>query len=262
MHLKNFVELANIVGQKAVDSLAGLGRVSQLGLETLVGIISGKVRPKLVFDQIVKIGYESLPLAMAAAGFVGMVFAVQIATEFIRFGAGQYVGGIMSIAMARELGPALAGIVIASRVSASIAAEIGTMQVTEQIDALKAIGSNPVRYLVIPRFIACATMLPILTVVGDVVGFLGGYFVAIFVVHINSVQYLENARTLMTTWDVWGGLIKTVVFGMLIAIIACYRGLATRGGAKGVGEATTSSVVTSLIAIFVANYFLSLAFFK
>ena len=152
--------------------------------------------------------------------------------------------------------------VIAARVAAAITAEIGTMEVTEQIDALKALGSNPVRYLVIPRFIAFATMLPLLTIAANVIGFLGGYLVAIIVVHINPVEYMETARSLLTLWDVWGGLVKTFIFGMLIAIIACYKGLATRGGAKGVGEATTSSVVTSLITMFIVNYFLSIAFFK
>lgn len=242
--------------------LEEIGRITELTLKTLKGIVSGKGRFKLIIDQMVKIGYDSAPLAVTSAAFVGMVFAVQIATEFVKFGAGKYVGGIMAIAMARELGPALAGIVIAARVAAAIAAEIGTMKVTEQIEALEALGSNPVIYLVIPRFIASALMLPLLTVGGDLVGFLGGYVVATFVVKINPVEYIENARTLIATWDIWGGLIKTFVFGMVIAIIACYKGLSARGGAKGVGEATTSSVVSSLISIFVINYFLSLAFFK
>jgi len=250
------------LGQRTLAVLEELGEVSLLGWATLTGIFKGKTKAKLALDQIVKIGYESLPLALAAAAFVGMVFAVQVATEFVKFGAGKFVGGIMAIAMARELGPALAGIVIAARVAAAITAEIGTMQVTEQIEALEALGSNPVRYLVIPRFIACATMMPVLTIAADVIGFLGGYLVGVYVVKINPTEYLDTARALLSMWDVWGGLIKTVVFGMLIAIIACYRGLTTKGGAKGVGEATTSSVVTSLITIFIVNYFLSIAFYK
>ena len=168
----------------------------------------------------------------------------------------------MAIAMARELGPALAGIVIAARVAAAIAAEIGTMKVTEQIDALEALGSNPVKYLVIPRFIACAFMLPLLTITADIVGFIGGYLVGTYAVHINPVEYMENAQALLKMWDVWGGLIKTLIFGMVIAIVACHKGLNAKGGAKGVGEATTSSVVASLITLFIINYFLSLAFFK
>lgn len=259
MPYNNYTE---IVGHRMVETIEEIGKISQLGWETVGGIIGGKAKLKLTLDQMVKVGYESLPLAIAASAFVGMVFAVQIATEFIKFGAGKYVGGIMAIAMARELGPALAGIVIAARVSAAIAAEIGTMEVTEQIDALKALGSNPVRYLVIPRFIACAAMLPLLTIAADFIGFIGGYLVGTYVVHINPVEYMEMARSLLKTWDVWGGLIKTVVFGMVISIIACHRGLSARGGAKGVGEATTSSVVISLISMFIVNYFLSIAFFK
>jgi len=250
------------IGDKTLALLEGLGRVSLLGWETVLGIFRGRTNIKLTLEQMVKIGYESLPLALAASAFVGMVFAVQIATEFVKFGAGKFVGGIMAIAMARELGPALAGIVIAARVAAAIAAEIGTMQVTEQIDALKALGSNPVRYLIIPRFIACAAMLPLLTIASDMIGFVGGYLVGTYVVHINPVEYMETARSLLKMWDVWGGLIKTIVFGMMISIIACYKGLTAQGGAKGVGEATTSSVVTSLISMFIVNYFLSIAFFK
>jgi len=250
------------VGEQTISLIEGLGRVSQLGAETLAGIAGGKIRWKLTLEQMVKIGYESIPLALTAAAFIGMVFAVQVATEFVKFGAGKFVGGVMAIAIARELGPALVGIVIAARVAAAIAAEIGTMKVTEQIDALKALGSNPVRYLVIPRFIACATMLPFLTIAADVIGFIGGYAVGVFVVHINPVEYMQTAQSLLNVWDIWGGLLKTGIFGMMIAIIACYRGLDAKGGAKGVGEATTSSVVTSLISLFVVNYFLSIAFFK
>lgn len=257
-----YKRLTEVVGDRMITFLAELGKISLLFWDTVSGIFRGKVKLKLTLDQMVKIGYESLPLAIAASVFVGMVFAVQVATEFIKFGAGKYVGGIMAIAMARELGPALSGVVIASRVAAAIAAEIGTMEVTEQIEALEALGSNPIRYLVIPRFIACAVMLPILTIAADVVGFIGAYFVGVYVTHINPVEYMETARSFLVMWDVWGGLAKTVVFGMMIAIIACYRGLNTKGGAKGVGESTTSSVVTALISMFIVNYFLSIAFFK
>jgi len=164
--------------------------------------------------------------------------------------------------MARELGPAIAGIVVAARIAAAITAEIGTMTVTEQIDALKALGTSPEKYLVVPRFIACTFMLPLITIITIMVGFFGGYFIATYVAGINSVQYMETAQNFLELWDVYGGVLKTVFFGMVIAIVASYRGLNTRGGAKGVGEATTSSVVTTLISLFILNYFLSLLFFK
>lgn len=250
------------LGQQTIDILEEFGKTLELGWETVTGIASGKVNVDLTLEQMVKIGLESLPLALVTSAFIGMVFALQISSEFVRFGAGKYVGGIMSIGMARELGPAVTGIVVAARVAAAIAAELGTMTVKEQIDALKALGASPIRYLVIPRFIAAAAMLPLLTIFADILGFTGGYFVATYVSKINSVQYMETAQQLMKLWDVYGGMLKTIFFGMIIAVIACYKGLNTKGGAKGVGEATTSAVVTSLITLFVVNYFLSNLFFK
>ncbi|MFH0887086.1 MAG: ABC transporter permease, partial [bacterium] len=193
---------------------------------------------------------------------VGMVFALQIALEFVRFGAGKFAGAVMAIALARELAPILTGVVIAARVGASITAEIGTMKVTEQVDALTALGSNPIKYLVVPRLIACMVMLPLLTIFSMIIGFYGAYFVSTAFVKINPTDYMSSAQNLLKYPDVYGGLIKTIIFGMLIAVIACYKGLNAEGGAKGVGEATTSTVVTSLISIFIANYFLSILFFR
>lgn len=255
-------KLAEPVGTRMIAVLEEFGKVFNLGWLAIREIMRGKINMRLVLDQMLKIGVESLPLALITSAFVGMVFAVQIAGEFVRFGAGKFVGGVMSIAMARELGPAITGIVVAARVAASITAEIGTMKVTEQVDALKSLGANPVRYLLIPRMIATTLMLPLLTILTIIVGFLGGYLVAVYVSHINGFQYMETAQNLASLWDVYGGLIKTFIFGIIIAVIATYKGLNTRGGAKGVGEATTSSVVTTLISLFVVNYFLSVLFFK
>ncbi|PIS29770.1 ABC transporter permease [Candidatus Saganbacteria bacterium CG08_land_8_20_14_0_20_45_16] len=250
------------LGQKVEDIFAGFGYVTILFLKVLANLFQGKMSVKLTLEQMVKIGVESLPLALTTSAFVGMVFAMQIAGEFTKFGAGKFVGGVMAIAMARELGPAITGIVVAARVAAAITAEIGTMKVTEQIDALQALGATVEKYLVIPRFIATTIMLPLLTVLTILTGFWGSYLVAVYIIKINPTQYLDNAQYMLRTWDIWCGLIKTAFFGMIIAIIACYRGLNTKGGAKGVGEATTSSVVTTLIALFIVNYFLSVLFFK
>ncbi|MEE8638019.1 MAG: ABC transporter permease [Candidatus Margulisiibacteriota bacterium] len=250
------------IGRKTIAILEEFGKVTNLAWETIRDIFRGKINMKLTLEQMVKIGTESLPLAIVTAVFVGMVFALQIASKFIQFGAGKYVGGVMSVGMARELGPAVTGIAIAARVAAAIAAELGTMRVKEQIDALSAMGASPIRYLVIPRFIAAALMLPLLTILADILGFVGGYIVAAYISKINPVQYMETAQNMLELWDVYGGLLKTVIFGMIISVIACYKGLSAKGGAKGVGEATTSSVVTSLIALFIANYFLSILFFK
>lgn len=257
-----YQELAENTGDKVIEIIEELGRISLLFQAVIKDLFRGRVNLKLTLEQMVKIGYESLPLALVTAGFVGAVFALQIAGEFAMFGAGKYVGGVMSIGIARELGPAITGIVIAARVAAAITAEIGTMNVTEQIDALKALGTSPVRYLVVPRFIAASIMLPVLTSLAIIVGFGGGYIVAAYVSKINPTDYMETAQRFLSMWDVFGGLLKTFFFGMIIATIACYKGLNTRGGAKGVGEATTSSVVVTLISLFIVNYFLSTIFFK
>jgi phospholipid/cholesterol/gamma-HCH transport system permease protein len=250
------------IGHKTIEILEEFGNFVNLFFQTVRYILSGKTKIKLVFEQMVKVGIDSLPLALISAAFVGMVFAVQVASEFVKFGAGKFIGGVMGIAVARELSPALAGIVIASRVAAAFAAELGTMKVTEQIDALNALGTNPVKYLVVPRFLSCTFMLPLLTIFSDIVAFLGGYYVSIYLVHINPIDYMESANSLLELNDIFGGIAKSLFFGMTISIIACYRGLSTTGGAKGVGEATTRAVVTSLIALFILNYFLSVLFFK
>jgi phospholipid/cholesterol/gamma-HCH transport system permease protein len=242
--------------------LESVGRITLLFVETLKNIFAGKTSSRLTFDQLVRIGVDSLPVALVTALFVGMVFAIQIANEFVKFGAGNVVGGVMAIAVARELAPALTGIVVAGRVGAAMAAEIGTMKVTEQVDALLTLGSHPVKYLVVPRTIACAVMFPFLTVLSNIVGFYGGYFVATVFVKINGGAYLDSASSLIKISDVFGGLAKAVVFGILVALISCYQGLHAKNGAKGVGEATTNAVVYSLISIFIFNYFLSVAFFR
>jgi len=255
-------KVTEFLGDETILIVEEFGKVTGLFFETLSNIFRFKIKPQLVFDQMVRVGIDSLPIALTSSFFVGMVFAVQIGTEFIKFGASKYIGGVMGIAVARELAPALTGIVIAARVAAAITAEIGTMNVTEQIDAIKALGSNPIRYLVAPRFIACIFMLPLLTILADLLAFLGGYLVSVFLLNINSMDYMTSAQQLLKSSDIYGGIAKSFFFGIIISIIACYKGLNTRGGAKGVGESTTSSVVISLIALFVANYFLSVLFFK
>lgn len=245
-----------------IQILNEIGAVAALTGETCYAIYKKQFHPKEILSQMVRIGVDSIPVALTTAVFVGMVFALQIANEFVKFGAGKLVGGVMAIAVARELAPVLTAVVLAARVGAAIAAEIGTMNVTQQIDALKTLGTNPVRYLIVPRFIASAVMLPILTLFADVVGFLGGFLVSVYVIQINSYSYIEAADTFLKTGDVFGGILKAFVFGMIIAMVASFRGLRAQNGAKGVGEATTSSVVTALMAIFVANYFLSTLLFK
>jgi phospholipid/cholesterol/gamma-HCH transport system permease protein len=254
--------LFTALGQWVTNILEEMGDITVLFGQTLFSTIRGRFSLGSVSTQMVSVGVDSIGVAVVTAAFVGMVFSVQIAYEFVKFGAGNVVGGVLGIAVARELAPTLTAVVVAARVGAAIAAELGTMNVTEQIDALYAMGSDPVKHLVVPRFLACTFMLPILTIFADLVGFVGGYLVAVYVVGINSTGFIDSASALLSNSDISGGVIKSVFFGMIISIVGCYYGLKTRGGAKGVGESTTGSVVTALMAIIVVNYFLSLILFR
>jgi len=239
-----------------------IGNITVLFGKTIYSTLRFRFHLGAIATQMVHVGVDSIGVAVVTAAFVGMVFAVQIAYEFVKFGAGDVVGGIMAIAVARELAPTLTAMVFAARVGAAIAAEIGTMNVTEQIDALYAMGSDPIKHLVVPRFLACTFMLPILTIFADLVGFVGGFLVAVYIVGINPYGYLSSASSFLVMNDITGGIVKAIFFGMIISVVACYMGLKTKGGAKGVGTSTTSSVVTSLLSIIVANYFLSLILFR
>jgi len=191
-----------------------------------------------------------------------MVFTIQVAREFINFGAGTAVGGVLAIALTRELAPVLTAVVLAGRVGSAFAAEIGTMQVTEQIDALYILKTDPIEYLVIPRIIACCSMLPILTVLSLITGMGGGLLMATTIYNLSDTVFLDSAQDFLRLWDVVSAVIKAVVFGALIAIIGCNWGLTTTGGAKGVGKSTTTAVVTALLAIFVTNFVLSWLMFQ
>jgi phospholipid/cholesterol/gamma-HCH transport system permease protein len=208
------------------------------------------------------VGPESLTIALITAAFVGMVFTIQVAREFIFFGAGSFVGGVLSLALTRELAPVLTAVVVAGRVGSAFAAEIGTMRVTEQIDALYILKTDPIDYLVIPRVIACSLMLPLLTIISLVTGLLGGLLISDSLYGISYSLFLQSAQNFLETWDLISSMLKSLIFGILIAIIGCSWGLTTTGGAKGVGQSTTTAVVTSLLAIFVANFFLSWLMFQ
>jgi len=250
------------LGEWIIKILEEVGELTVLSGNTLYSVMRGNFRIKDVIAQMVRVGVESIPVAITTAIFVGAVFALQISSEFIKYGAGSVVGAVLGIAVARELAPAITAVVISGRVGAAFAAEIGTMKVTEQIDAIYAMGSDPVKHLVVPRYLASTFMLPVLTIFADLIGFIGGYYVAVYVVGINSTGFLDSASMFMKVNDITGGVIKAVFFGMIISLIGCYRGMKAGGGARGVGEATTNSVVNSLMAIFVVNYFMSIVLFK
>lgn len=233
-----------------------------LGGQVIVHLLKRKIHRRNTLDQMAAVGPESLGIALLTASFIGMVFTIQVAREFIYFGAGTAVGGVLGLALTRELAPVLTAVILAGRVGSAFAAEIGTMRVTEQIDALYMLKTDPIDYLVTPRLLACCFMLPILTLMSLIAGMVGGLFIAQLLYNIPQSVFLDSIRNFLDLWDIYSALIKSVVFGALIAIIGCSWGLTTTGGAKGVGQSTTTAVVTALLAIFITNFFLSWLMFQ
>ena len=210
-------------------------------------------RPKHILAQMSHLGVDSLLIVSLTLLFTGVVFTLQTADILIKFGAQGTVGGIISIAIGRELGPVLVGVVCAGRVGAAITAEVSTMKVTEQIDALRFMSVNPVNYLIVPRMLACMFVVPILTVFGDVIGVVGGWVIAVYYSGISSYTYMNSIHTFVDVFDLTGGVIKAIFFGNVIAVLGCYYGLHSPDGAEGVGKATTKTVVSSIIVIFILN---------
>jgi phospholipid/cholesterol/gamma-HCH transport system permease protein len=233
-----------------------------LGGQVMVHLLAGRIHRRNTLEQMSIAGPESLLIALLTAAFVGMVFTIQVAREFINFGAANAVGGVLALSLARELAPVLTAVVIAGRVGSAFAAELGTMRVTEQIDALYMLKTDPIDYLVIPRVLACCLMVPVLTLLSLVTGMTGGMIIASNLYSISNQTFLDSARSFLTVWDLCSAPIKGFFFGALIAIIGSSWGLTTTGGAKGVGQSTTTAVVTSLLAIFISNFFLSWLMFQ
>ena len=210
---------------------------------------------------MIEIGYFSLPVVGLTAIFAGMVLALQSFTGFSRFSAESAIPNVVVLSITRALGPVLAGLMVSGRIAASIAAEIGTMRVTEQLDALSTLSTNPFKYLVAPRFIAGVTMMPILVFIADVIGVLGGFIVSVYKLGFNPSNYLQNTYDFVEFNDVFSGLVKAAVFGFIITIMGCYHGYYSKGGAQGVGQATTNAVVSASILILCFNYILTEIFF-
>lgn len=233
-----------------------------LGGQSLVHLFGGKIHRRNTLEQLTIVGPESLAIILITAATIGMVFTVEVAAEFLRFGVGSAVGGVLALALGREMAPLITAVVLAGRVGSAFAAEIGTMQVTEQIDALYMLKTDPIDYLVIPRVIACCVMTPVLTLLSFVTGMLGGLLLSDWIYNISNAVFLDSARTLLRPYDLICSLIKGLVFGWLIATIGCSWGLTTTGGAKGVGQSTTTAVVTALLLIFISNFLLSWLMFS
>jgi len=240
--------------------LAFLGVTGRLALFT-VDAVSHCVRPpvywRLIGQQMLRIGYFSLPVVGLTAFFTGGVLALQIYKGASRYGAESFVPVVVLIGITRELGPVIAGLMVAGRVAAAIAAEIGTMRVTEQIDALTTLSTNPLKYLVVPRLVAAVICMPILVSIADSIGVFGGYVASTKSLGFNGSVYMNNTMNGLDYEDVRSGLIKAAVFGFIIALMGCYNGFNSKGGAQGVGAATTNAVVSSSILILAANYVLT-----
>ena len=248
------------LGTFVIDFCGQVGQLVSLTAETLFHL--PRLRWRGLVRQMAHLGVDSLPIVLLTILFTGMVITVQTANEFVKYGAQSTVGGIVAIAMGRELSPVLTGVVVAGRCGAAITAELGSMKVTEQIDALRVMAVNPVAYLVVPRLAACVLMVPLLVIFADVIGTIGSYMVATAYAGISSHTFMYSITTFAVPRDVTGGLLKSMVFGGIVAMVGCHKGLTTAEGAEGVGKATTNSVVLSIILIFISNYFLSLMLYR
>jgi phospholipid/cholesterol/gamma-HCH transport system permease protein len=246
-----------LLGRQITALAEALGAVMLLLRKTFYWLFRAKPEPRDVLNQMYHIGVLSFPVTSLTALFTGMVLALQTGFSFRKvFNEPLYVGTVVGLSLLKELGPVLTAVVVSGRVGAAIAAELGTMNVTEQVDALYTLGTNPVRYLVVPRFLACITMVPLLTMYADVIGVFGGYAVAHYRLGIPTATFWDEINA-MELEELLHGLIKSAVFALVIVIVSCQKGLKCGGGAEGVGRATTSAVVVSMVLVLVSDYFLS-----
>jgi phospholipid/cholesterol/gamma-HCH transport system permease protein len=248
------------IGRASLGGLRMIGQVTLFGLRGAASIIAPPWFPGQTARQLMSIGYFSLPVVGLTAVFTGAALALNIYTGGGRFNAEQIMPQIVALGITRELGPVLAALMLAGRVSAAIAAEIGAMRATEQIDAMQTLSTDPFRYLVAPRLLAAVIVLPLLTLVADIIGIAGGWVVATRTLNFSAAAYVRSTWSFIQNWDVESGLIKAAVFGFIVALMGCYHGYYASGGARGVGRATTHAVVSAAVLIFAADYLLTTVF--
>jgi phospholipid/cholesterol/gamma-HCH transport system permease protein len=252
-----FVGAVARVGRPIVGFAEEFGRVVRIWTAGMANIFRRPFRIRLIIQQIEFIGIQSLPIILLSSMFTGAVFTLESYEAFALFGAQGMVGGTVGVALTRELSPTLTGLLVSGRAGSAMAAEIGAMRVSEQIDALEAMAVDPVNFLVKPRLIASTLALPMLTIIFDAMGVFGSWIVGIYIVHLSSAEYFLRLQDWVDWDDIWAGILKSFVFGMIIGTVACYKGFYTKGGAKGVGRATTTSVVVSSVTILITNFFLA-----
>ncbi|MFH1279554.1 MAG: ABC transporter permease [Candidatus Eisenbacteria bacterium] len=250
------------VGSRVVDAVTELGDFTILFVRILAALPKIHRTMRQVLLQMMEIGIRSMPLVVVTSFFTGSVAAIQAAYQFQDWIPLRYVGSVVGKSVIIELGPVLTGLVVGGRVGASIAAELGTMKVTEQIDALEAIGIDSIRYLVLPRFVAATIMIPVVVIFADFLAISGGLIAAVGSIGMTAQSFLIGLKIFFEMTDVWAGLIKSVVFGMIIALMGCYYGLRTEGGAEGVGRATTRAVVSCCLLILISDYILAEVLFS
>jgi phospholipid/cholesterol/gamma-HCH transport system permease protein len=250
------------IGATIFSFLSAVGRLAEFVGRAVASCFTPPFFPSQYIRQLIDIGYYSLPVVGMTALFTGMVLALQSYTGFTRFNAEGAIAGVVVLSVTRELAPVLAGLMVAGRVGASIAAEIGTMRVTEQIDALRTLSVNPFKYLIAPRVIAGTLMLPVLVLIGDIIGVFGGYVVSVYRLGFSPENYLVQTWDVVEYMDVMSGLMKAAAFGFIVTIMGCYHGFNSDRGAQGVGAATTNAVVSASILILIFNYLLTQIFFS
>ncbi len=256
----NSVQQLDAIGARVTNVVERFGNFVVFVSQSTVWMLRDLPKPrrwKLTWPQMFEVGTRSVPVVMLTGGFIGMVLAIELFEQFRMFGQETRLGGLISLTVVKHLGPVLAAVMLAGRVGGAFAAELGTMSVTEQIDALRVMGTSPLSYLVVPRLIACIIMIPITTIFGDLLGIAGGWAITVGAYGVTNNDYWTFAAQFVGGWDVFSGLLKSIFFGIAIALIACYKGFNSRPGASGVGRATTDAFVTSFVVIIVLNFFLA-----
>lgn len=249
------------IGAYTINLCSMLGSFVLFFVESVKALVYTRLKVKKVFDQMEFIGVGSLPIVLLTGGFAGAVLALQSYIGFKRYGGTELIGPLVAISMAREIGPVITGLMVTGRAGSAIAAEIGTMSISEQIDALRTLCINPIQYLVIPRLLAGLLVLPVLTMFASFAGTLGGYGVCVHILNLNGQVYIEGVEKYLELQDIINGLIKSSVFGLLLTWVGSFKGYTAFGGARGVGVSTTQAVVMASILIIIANYFLTAALF-